>query len=82
MSIIRQLWWFFQLEKRRYLIGIFSLILVSLLNLLPPLMMGRVIDRITDKNLSSETLLWSLIILLLSAFAMYYLRYIWRLLIV
>lgn len=78
MSIIRQLWWFFQLEKRRYLIGIFSLILVSLLNLLPPLMMGRVIDRITDKNLSSETLLWSLIILLLSAFAMYYLRYIWR----
>lgn len=78
MSIIRQLWWFFQLEKRRYLIGIFSLILVSLLNLLPPLMMGRVIDRITDKNLSSETLLWSLLILLLSAFAMYYLRYIWR----
>ncbi|MGO5473287.1 hypothetical protein [Streptococcus hyointestinalis] len=25
MSIIRRLWWFFRLEKRRYLIGIFSL---------------------------------------------------------
>ncbi|CKA63583.1 ABC transporter ATP-binding protein/permease [Streptococcus pneumoniae] len=35
MSIIQKLWWFFKLEKRRYLVGIVALILVSVLNLIP-----------------------------------------------
>lgn len=78
MSIIKYFWWFFQLEKRRYLIGILALGLVSLLNLIPPLMMGQVIDRIAQKNLSQTQLLWSLALLLFSAFAMYGLRYVWR----
>ncbi len=36
MSIIQKLWWFFKLEKRRYLVGIVALVLVSVLNLIPP----------------------------------------------
>lgn len=44
MSIIQKLWWFFKLEKRRYLVGIVALVLVSVLNLIPPMVMGRVID--------------------------------------
>ena len=43
-SIIAKLWWFFKLEKRRYIVGILALSLVSVLNLLPPMVMGRVID--------------------------------------
>lgn len=35
MSIIQKLWWFFKLEKRRYLVGIVALVLVSVLNLIP-----------------------------------------------
>ena len=43
-SIIAKLWWFFKLEKRRYIVGILALSLVSVLNLIPPMVMGRVID--------------------------------------
>ncbi len=78
MSVIKNLWWFFRLEKRRYLIGILALSLVSVLNLIPPKVMGHVIDHITNRNLNKEMLLWDLFYLLLSAFAMYGLRYVWR----
>ena len=78
MSIIQKLWWFFKLEKRRYLVGIVALVLVSVLNLIPPMVMGRVIDAITSGRLTQDELLLHLFYLLLAAFGMYYLRYIWR----
>ena len=78
MSIIQKLWWFFKLEKRRYLVGIVALVLVSVLNLIPPMVMGRVIDAITSGRLTQEELLLHLFYLLLAAFGMYYLRYVWR----
>lgn len=78
MSIIQKLWWFFKLEKRRYLVGIVALVLVSVLNLIPPMIMGRVIDAITSRRLTQDELLLHLFYLLLAAFGMYYLRYVWR----
>ena len=78
MSIIQKLWWFFKLEKRRYLVGIVALVLVSVLNLIPPMIMGRVIDAITSGRLTQDELLLNLFYLLLAAFGMYYLRYVWR----
>ncbi|MEW4353892.1 ABC transporter transmembrane domain-containing protein [Streptococcus pneumoniae] len=78
MSIIKNLWWFFKEEKRRYLIGIASLSLVAVLNLIPPKIMGSVIDAITRGDLTKGDLLLQLFYLILAAFAMYGLRYIWR----
>ena len=78
MSIIQKLWWFFKLEKRRYLLGILALILVAVLNLIPPMVMGRVIDAITSGQLPHQDLLLNLFYLLLAAFGIYYLRYVWR----
>ena len=78
MSIIQKLWWFFKLEKCRYLVGIVALVLVSVLNLIPPMVMGRVIDAITSGRLTQDELLLHLFYLLLAAFGMYYLRYVWR----
>ena len=78
MSIIQKLWWFFKLEKRRYLVGIVALVLVSVLNLIPPMVMGGVIDAITSGRLTQDELLLHLFYLLLAAFGMYYLRYVWR----
>ena len=78
MSIIQKLWWFFKLEKRRYLVGIVALVLVSVFNLIPPMVMGRVIDAITSGQLTQQDLLLALFYLLLAAFGMYYLRYVWR----
>lgn len=78
MKIIKDLWWFFRLEKKRYIIGILALIFVAILNLVPPKVMGGVIDRVTSGELTQGQLLMSLFLLILSAFAMYFLRYIWR----
>lgn len=76
--MIKNLWWFFKEEKRRYLIGILSLSLVAVLNLIPPKIMGQVIDAITRGNLTKTDLLLQLLYLVLAAVAMYGLRYIWR----
>ena len=55
-----------------------ALVLVSVLNLIPPMVMGRVIDAITSEQLTQQDLLLDLFYLLLAAFGMYYLRYVWR----
>ncbi|SDI52687.1 ABC transporter ATP-binding protein [Streptococcus equinus] len=78
MKIIKELWWFFKLEKKRYIVGILALILVAVLNLIPPKVMGNVIDHVTSSELTQHELLLSLFFLILSALAMYALRYIWR----
>ncbi|WP_423832116.1 ABC transporter ATP-binding protein [Streptococcus equinus] len=78
MKIIKELWWFFKLEKKRYIVGILALILVAVLNLIPPKVMGNVIDHVTSRELTQHELLLSLFYLILSALAMYALRYIWR----
>lgn len=72
MKIIKDLWWFFCQEKRRYLIGIISLSLVAVLNLIPPKVMGTVIDRVTAGDLTHSELLLNLLWLVLSAVAMYF----------
>lgn len=79
MNLIRKLGWFFKLEKKRYIIGILALYLVSVFNLIPPRVIGVVIDRIVSRNLTSEQLLLNLSLLVASAFIMYGLRYLWRL---
>ncbi|HEL2441320.1 TPA: ATP-binding cassette domain-containing protein [Streptococcus suis] len=78
MKIIKQLWWFFSLEKKAYLIGILSLCLVSVLNLLPASIMGQLIDQIASGQLTEHHLLLGVAGLILSALAMYGLRYLWR----
>lgn len=78
MKIIKDLWWFFCQEKKRYIIGIVSLSLVAILNLIPPKVMGTIIDHVASGNLTHFELLVNLLWLVLSALAMYFLRYIWR----
>lgn len=66
MNLLRKLSWFFNLEKKRYLIGIGSLILVSFLNLIPPRIMGLVIDLIDKRRLTLGQLVMEIALLVLS----------------
>ena len=79
MNLIRKLDWFFKLEKRSYMIGILALSLVSVFNLIPPRVIGQVIDQIAGRSLTARELAYNLLLLILSAFIMYGLRYVWRL---
>lgn len=78
MQIIKKLWWFFYQERRRYLIGIIALSLVAVLNLVPPFVMGVIVDRIASRSLTTAELAINIIYLLLASLGMYFLRYIWR----
>lgn len=78
MNLLGKLSWFFKIEKKNYLIGIGSLILVSFLNLIPPRIMGIVIDLIDNRQLRSWQLFMDIALLVIVALAMYGLRFIWR----
>ena len=78
MKLLKKLSWFFKLEKWPYITGILALSLVSLLNLLPPRVIGEVIDQIASRDLTNLELAYQLFILVLSALVMYALRFVWR----
>lgn len=78
MRLIKKLSWFFKLEKRRYLIGILALALVSVFNLVPPRVIGSIIDKISSQQLTPSELGLQLLYLVVSAVLMYLLRFVWR----
>lgn len=78
MKLLKKLSWFFKLEKWPYITGILALSLVSFLNLLPPRVIGEVIDQIASRDLTNMELAYQLFLLVLSALAMYALRFVWR----
>lgn len=78
MNIIRKIGWFLKLEKKRYIVGILALSLVSVFNLIPPRVIGNVVDNIASGQLTNKYLFVNLIYLVLAALIMYGLRYVWR----
>ncbi|KAA0547839.1 ATP-binding cassette domain-containing protein [Bacillus sp. BGMRC 2118] len=81
MSVFKDLWWFFKAEGRAYSTGIILLVFVGVLQLLPPKVIGIVVDHINDNTLSKEILSTWLIALFAMAIAIYVLRYFWRIMI-
>ncbi|GGC86258.1 ABC transporter ATP-binding protein [Enterococcus wangshanyuanii] len=79
MSIFKKLGWFFRQEKKSYVIGVFSLIIVALVQLVPPKVIGIVVDEIAAKNIAIQSILFWVGVLLAAALAQYIFRYIWRL---
>ncbi|MCQ4087277.1 ABC transporter ATP-binding protein [Saccharibacillus sp. JS10] len=55
-SVLRNLGWFFQQEKRRYLIGIFFLVIVGVIELLPPRIIGIAVDDIAGGLITPQRL--------------------------
>ncbi|AGK53161.1 ABC transporter transmembrane domain-containing protein [Bacillus sp. 1NLA3E] len=78
MKVFLDLSWFFKREKKAYLIGILFLAIVALLELIPPKVIGIIVDHIQNHSLSPGILLKWMFILIFSAGGMYVLRYYWR----
>lgn len=78
MNIIRKIGWFLKLEKKRYIVGILALSLVSVFNLIPPRVIGNVVDNIASGELTNKYLFINLAYLVSAALIMYGLRYVWR----
>lgn len=81
MKVFLDLGWFFKERKKQYLIGILMLMFVAFLQLLPPKIIGFIVDEISNGTLTISYLTKWLGILALAAIGMYILRYYWRIMI-
>ncbi|GEK90909.1 ABC transporter ATP-binding protein [Alkalibacterium kapii] len=78
MDIFKRLGWFFKQEKKSYLLGVAGLLIVAVLQLIPPRIIGIVVDEIETDVLTRQSLFQWIIILTATAVLQYILRYIWR----
>lgn len=81
MKVLLQLGWFFKQRKKQYGLGVAALVFVSLLQLLPPKIIGLIVDDITEAKLTASELTKWLIILAIAGVLMYLSRYYWRVMI-
>ena len=75
MSIFIKLGWFFKREKRHYIAAIIELAITTTLGLLPPVIIGKIIDQISRRSLSLADLWLFLALLLLIALLLYVISY-------
>nr|WP_229893357.1 SmdA family multidrug ABC transporter permease/ATP-binding protein [Rahnella sp. LAC-M12] len=75
-----QLGWYFRREWCRYLGAVGLLIIIAILQLLPPKLVGVIIDGVTSKQMSASVLFAWLGLMLGTAVVVYLLRYVWRVL--
>lgn len=80
MRLFAQLGWYFRREWRRYLGAVGLLIIIAILQLLPPKLVGVIIDGVTSKQMSASVLFAWLGLMLGTAVVVYLLRYVWRVL--
>ncbi len=78
MSIFKKLGWFFKQEKKSYIIGVFSLMMVALVQLVPPKVIGVVVDEIVNKEIRLTKIIVWVALLIGAGLAQYLFRYIWR----
>ncbi|EQB2603437.1 ABC transporter transmembrane domain-containing protein [Aeromonas salmonicida] len=78
MSVFSRLGWFFKEQWRRYLIAISLLMMVALLTVIPPKVVGWVVDGIAKGSLDNDTLMDYLAGLFVLGLLIYLLRYVWR----
>lgn len=78
MSIFKKLGCFFKQEKKSYIIGVFSLMMVALVQLVPPKVIGVVVDEIVNKEIRLTKIIVWVALLIGAGLAQYLFRYIWR----
>ncbi|CAL4324909.1 SmdA family multidrug ABC transporter permease/ATP-binding protein [Buchnera aphidicola] len=80
MILFKQLKWYFIREWKKYIGSIVLLIVIAFLQLIPPKIIGILIDCIVKDNIHSTTMLPGVGMIVLISIVVYILRYIWRIL--
>ncbi|MCO6535569.1 ABC transporter transmembrane domain-containing protein [Lactobacillus sp.] len=78
MGIFFKLGWFFKKEKRRYLIGVTFLALTSVINLVPPRILGLMADQLDKGHISWQEYGLLILTIIFAALLLYGFRYLWR----
>ncbi|QCI26096.1 ABC transporter transmembrane domain-containing protein [Buchnera aphidicola] len=80
MKLFHKLRWYFLQEWKKYLGSTILLIFIAILQLIPPKIVGVLIDSIIIKKKYENKLFYWIILIFLISFVIYILRYIWRIL--
>lgn len=80
MRLFAQLGWYFRREWHRYVGAVLLLIIIAILQLIPPKLVGVIVDDISTKQMSTNMLLVWIGVMLATAVVVYLLRYVWRVL--
>jgi ATP-binding cassette, subfamily B, multidrug efflux pump len=81
MKVFLDLMWYFKQEKKAYITGIAILMFVALLQLVPPKVIGIIVDLIRTETITKASLVKYVSFLILAGLSMYVLRYYWRIMI-
>lgn len=81
MKVFIDLMWFFKQEKKAYITGSLLLMTVAFLEIVPPKIIGIVVDHIVNGTLTGVLLLKWIGVLIATGLLMYTLRYFWRIMI-
>ncbi|MGZ7444517.1 ABC transporter ATP-binding protein [Paenibacillus sp. TH7-28] len=76
-SVLKNLGWFFKREKRRYIIGLFLLILAGIVELAPPRLLGSAIDEIVGGTVTWGSLTKYILLIIGFLLFIYWITYIW-----
>lgn len=80
MRLFAQLSWYFRREWQRYLGAVALLIIIAILQLIPPKVVGYVVDGVTEQHYTAARVMMWVGTLVLTAVVVYLLRYVWRVL--
>jgi ATP-binding cassette subfamily B multidrug efflux pump len=80
VRLFAQLSWYFRREWRRYLGAVALLIIIAILQLIPPKVVGYVVDGVTEQHYTTARVMMWVGTLVLTATTVYLLRYVWRVL--
>lgn len=80
MRLFVQLGWYFRREWRRYLGSVFLLVIIAILQLIPPKLVGVIVDGVTEHQASPREITMWLAAMAFTALLVYLLRYVWRVL--
>jgi len=80
VRLFAQIGWYFRREWRRYLGAVALLIIIAILQLLPPKLVGVIVDGVTVNHMTSGVLMAWLGLMVATAIVVYLLRYVWRVL--
>jgi len=80
VRLFAQLSWYFRREWQRYLGAVALLIIIAVLQLIPPKVVGYVVDGVTEQHYTNARVMMWIGTLVLTAVVVYLLRYVWRVL--
>ncbi|WP_459500411.1 ABC transporter ATP-binding protein [Bacillus sp. C1] len=77
-SVLQKLAWFFKEHWKRYSIAIGALLIVNIVEIIPPKVIGLTIDHIKIGSLTSEVIMKYIWVLIVTTIAGYILTYVWQ----